>query len=67
MRIDRVKLIALMAKKDIRVKELARLSGISGNAIASIRGGRACKDSTAEAIAKALNVTVEELKEEAKE
>lgn len=66
MRIDRVKLIAEMARQDMTVKTLVEKSGVSRMTITSVRSGKSCSDQTAGKLAKALGVDVREImKEEA--
>lgn len=67
MRIDRVKLIAEMARQEIKNYELAEKAGISIPTIVGIRSGRACTANTAKHIAHALGVAVESLLEDRKE
>ena len=64
MRLDRVKLIAEMARQDVLQKELSMRTGISRNTIGFIRRGSSCSAKTATAIAKALGLSVEELIED---
>ena len=64
MRIDRVKLIAEMARKMMRVSDLASASGVSCVAISSARSGKSCKAETVERIACALGVDVMEIMED---
>lgn len=61
VRIDRVKLIAEMAKQGTTVAELADIAGVSISSISLIRSGKSCSESTAQKIAKGLNTQVEEL------
>lgn len=63
MRIDRVKLITEMARKNIKAKELSDLSGISPATITAVRGGKACSQNTAVQIARVLGVDVHDLEE----
>lgn len=65
MRLDRVKLIAEMARKDVTAGALAAACGTSRSTISGIRQGRSCSTDTAEKIAKALNVSIDELLENA--
>lgn len=67
MRIDRVKLIAVMASLDLKVGQLAELSGVSRMTVSAIRGGKSCSHSTALKIARALGVDVSEILEEVKQ
>lgn len=61
MRIDRVKMIALMAERDMTICRLSELSGISRLTISQVKSGKSCAPTTATAIAKALNVAIEEI------
>ena len=42
MRIDRVKLIAEMARRDISCNRLVELSGVSRMTITAVRSGKSC-------------------------
>ena len=48
MRIDRVKLIAEMARAEISCEKLAREMGVSRATVGAIRGGKSCREDTAE-------------------
>ena len=61
MRIDRVKLIAEMARRDLKVNELAAKAGISRMTVTAVRGGKTCSASTAAKLADALGVSVAEI------
>lgn len=61
MRIDRIRLVTEMAKKDMTGKRLATLSGLSRVTITGVKTGKTCAEETAKKIAKALNVDVEEI------
>lgn len=63
MRIDRVKLIAEMARQDITVKELSALSCVSRPTITAMRGGKSCSRNSILHVARALNVSLEDLQE----
>lgn len=63
MRIDRVKLVTEMAKRNITQKRLAEISGISKTSISNVRNGKNCSDSTGLKIADALNVPIEKILE----
>lgn len=67
MRIDRVKLIAEMARRDLKVNELAELAGVSRVTITSMRGGKSCSKNSVLHVARALGVDVTELMEVVKE
>lgn len=64
MRIDRVKFITELTKKDMTLKSLAKLSGISYATLSYIKQGKSCKDEIGQAIAKALNVNIKDLLED---
>lgn len=63
MKIDRVKLIAEMARQNIGVKQLADKAGVSRVTISAVRCGKSCGRNTALHIARALGVDVTELLE----
>lgn len=63
MRIDRIKLVTELAKRDMTQKRLAELSGVSRATINSIRGGKSCSDEVGQKIADALGVKAEEIME----
>lgn len=62
MRIDRVCLIAEMARQEVSIEELAARSGVSRSSIVSMRGGKSVRKETVEKIAQALNTDPESLK-----
>lgn len=64
MRIDRVKLIAEMARREIGVNELALKAGVSRSSVTALRGGKSGHVNTIKHVAQALGVTVEELMED---
>lgn len=61
MRIDRVKLIAEMARRDLQVKELAAKAGVSRMTVTAVRGGKTCSASTATKLADALGIGITEI------
>ena len=61
MRIDRVKLIAEMARQEITVNELAEKASVSRVTITSARGGKSCSRNSVLHIARGLGVDVSEL------
>jgi lambda repressor-like predicted transcriptional regulator len=61
MRIDRVKLIAEMARQEITVNELAKKACVSQVTITAARGGKSCSRNSALHIARGLGVDVSEL------
>ena len=58
IRIDRIKLITELEKRDMTQKRLAELSGVSRATINYIKGGKRCTDEVGQKIAKALGVDV---------
>lgn len=67
MRIDRVKLIAEMARQDITSTRLAEAAGVSRVTVSALRCGKTCTAETAGKIARALGVDVAEIMEEVKQ
>ena len=63
MRIDRIKLISELARKDLTQKKLSELSEVSRNTINAICGGKSCTDEVGNKIAAALQVPIESLLE----
>ena len=63
MRIDRVKLIAEMARRDMRVQELADKSTVSRATVTALRGGKSCNENSIRRVANALDIPVESLLE----
>lgn len=63
MRIDRIKLVTELAKRDMTQKRLAELSGVSRQTINNIRGGKSCTDEIGQKIADALEVKLEKIME----
>ena len=61
MRLDRVKVITELAKRDLKKKDLAERSGFARVTVSRICNGNGCNTNTAKAIAEALGVTVEDL------
>lgn len=66
MRISRKKLANAMIDLDLNVTRLAEMSGLTRCTISSIRGGKSCNETTAQKIADALGVKIEEIIEESK-
>lgn len=64
MRIDRVKLIAEMARQDIKTHELAEMATLSRATITALRCGKSCSASSVKRVAHALNVPLESLMED---
>lgn len=55
-----------MIDLDLNVTRLAEMSGLTRCTISSIRGGKSCNETTAQKIADALGVKIEEIIEESK-
>lgn len=64
MRINRIKLITELAKRDMTQKRLAELAGVSRATINYVRAGKSCTDEVGQKIAQALGVTTKELIED---
>ena len=67
MRIDRVKLIAEMAKQNLHVQDLAEKALVSRVTVTAMRGGKSCSTNSARRVAQALGVPLEALLEDGKE
>ena len=63
MRIDRVKLVAELTRRDMTQAKLSELSGVSRATINYIKGGKSCTDEVGMKIAKALQMPIEKLLE----
>ncbi|WP_322176676.1 helix-turn-helix domain-containing protein [Acutalibacter caecimuris] len=63
MRVDRVKLIAEMARQDLTVLALVERSGLSRVTITGVRSGKSCSKASAEKLAKGLGIPVSEILE----
>lgn len=63
MRIDRIKFVSELTRRDMTLKKLAELSDVSRATICYIKGGKSCSDEVGHKIAKALNVPIEKLLE----
>ena len=63
MRIDRIKLKTELVKREMKQKDFAELAGVSRGTITGIANGRACNNETAQKIAKALGMSIEDIKE----
>lgn len=64
MRINRVKLIAEMARQDLKVKDLAVLASVSRVTITAMRSGKSCSTNSVLHVSKALGVDMSELIEQ---
>lgn len=56
MRIDRIKLVTELARKDMTQVKLAELSGVSRATITSIKSGKSCTEEVGQKIANALEI-----------
>lgn len=63
MRIDRIKFVTELEKRDMTQTRLAKLSGVSRATINNVKGGKRCTDEVGWSIAKALGVDVTEILE----
>ena len=63
MRIDRVKLIAEMARQDMRVQDLSEKATVSRATVTALRGGKSCNANSVRRIAAALGIPIESLLE----
>lgn len=63
MRIDRVKLVSELTRRDMSQKQLAELSGVSRATINYIKSGKSCSEEIGNKIAKAFNIPIEKLLE----
>lgn len=61
MRIDRIKLIAEMARKDLTVKALAEKALVSRMTVSAMRCGKSVNENSARRVAQALGVDVADL------
>lgn len=61
MRIDRVKLIAEMARRDMKVQELADKATVSRATVTALRGGKSCNENSIRRVVQALDVPLEAL------
>lgn len=54
MRVDRVKIAAEMARRDLNSKRLAELTGLSRMTISTVKNGKSCSKDTADKLAAVL-------------
>lgn len=54
MRIDRIKLTVALAQRDLTIKKLAELTGISRLTLSNVKNGKSCSMETAEKLATVL-------------
>ena len=63
MRIDRIKLITTMVRKDLTVKALAEKALVSRMTVSAMRCGKSVNENSARRVAQALGVDVADLLE----
>lgn len=63
MRIDRIKLVTELARRDMTQKQLAEAAGVSRATVNYIKAGKSCSDEVGQKIAKALGIKVTEILE----
>lgn len=61
MRIDRVRFVAELARRDMNLKQVCEKTGLSRATITAVKSGKTCSDETGRKIAAALKVDVEQL------
>ena len=61
MRIDRIKFVSELTRRDMTQKQLAERSGVSRATINYIKCGKSCTDEVGQKIAEALGLNVTEL------
>lgn len=64
MKVNKQRLIILMAEKQLSVNELAKLAGITRGTLSAVKAGKTCYVKTIKALADALGVSFEDLCEE---
>lgn len=64
MRIDRIKFVSEMMKRDLTQCKLAEMSEVSRVTIGYIKAGKSCSDEVGQKLAKALGVDVTEIIEQ---
>lgn len=64
MRINRIKFITELAKKDMTLKKLSATCGVSPQTLSYIKQGKGCSDKTGISIANALGVDVADILED---
>lgn len=61
MRVDRIKLVCELARRDLTLKQLSEITGLSRATLTAIKGGKRCTETTARAIANALQLPLDAL------
>lgn len=63
MRIDRYKFVVELMKRDLTIKDFAKLANISKSTATNIKSGKACSSLVANVIAQTLGVELKDLLE----
>lgn len=63
MRIDRVKLVSELTRRDMTQKRLSELSGVSRATLNYVKNGKSCSDEVGRKIAEALKIDIEAILE----
>lgn len=58
VRVDRVEFAAALARKDLTVKQVAELSGVSRVTVSAVKTGKTCSQDTAEKLARVLGRSI---------
>lgn len=58
MRIDRVEFAAALARKDLTLKELSKMTGLSRSTLTAVKGGKSCNAVTGQVLAAVLGEQV---------
>ena len=58
VRIDRVRMVAKMTRKDLTIKRPVEITGLSRPTIQSIKGGKSCAPETANKLAAVLGKSI---------
>lgn len=58
MRVDRIAFVTAMAQRDLTVKRIAELSGLSRVTVTNVKGGKSCSQSTADKLASVLGSNI---------
>lgn len=61
MRINRIKLVCEMTRRDLTQKQLSEITGLSRATLTAVKGGKSCTEATARAIANALQLPLDAL------
>ena len=64
MRINREKFTVALLKRELTQKKFSEMTGLSRGTINGVKNGRSCSDQTGRIIAKALEMDIEELREQ---